>query len=167
MTQDANLHPRKLYTTLCSRTELGARASTALDFLRSNTGAESGFLLLPRGGELYVAARSMTGALPSSLMERALTLWASESEVAPNADPTRTVEMGQLGPISAVEIRSWLPDGQCFEPCLLATYRDSEWVPVGIAVLKVRPGEAIQAVRRAHIDAVCNAFIDCAKTSGV
>jgi hypothetical protein len=101
-------------------------------------------------------------------MERALTLWASESDVAPSADPTRTVEMGQLGPICAIESRSWkLPDGQCFEPCLLATYRDAEWVPVGIAVLKVRPDEPIQAVRRAHIDAVCNAFIDCAKTGRV
>jgi hypothetical protein len=75
--------------------------------------------------------------------------------------------VGQLLDANVTESPTWkLANGDCFEPRLLALYRESRWIPVGIAALKVTPGQSLSPIRRAHIDSLCNAFLDSGDVGG-
>jgi hypothetical protein len=169
MSEPANhVHPRKLYSMLCACADARARAVAALEFLCSSMGADSGFLLLARSGDLSVASSSGERAIASELMERAGQLWAKESDVQPEGDNTRTVDIRQLvePPAASAEQPVWtLSNGERFEPRLLSVYRDNVWVPVGLALLENRKGQALRPIRGAHVEALCNAFIDSADVS--
>lgn len=154
-------HPRKLYSALCECKDSRARAAYALEFMRNSTGAPSGFLLLAKAGELLVAASTQDQAAPAELMEQAKSMWAKESEQQAEGDKTRTVDVSKVAAMVALEpTRSWKLAGGDYEPRLMGIYRDSHWVPIGIAVLAVRQGSSLSPIRRAYIDALCNAFID-------
>lgn len=148
---------------LCGCGDARARAAAALDFLCGNTQATAGFLLLARAGALGVAASSTQQAVPAGLVERAMSFWLRESEVESIESQTRTLELSQLRDANLTEsVTLKLPNGESFEPHLLGIYRESRWVPVGVALLKVTPGQTLLPLRRAHIDALCNAFLDSA-----
>jgi hypothetical protein len=170
MSEPANhVHPRKLYSMLRDCADARARAVAALDFLCSSMGAESGFLLLARGGELSVASSSRDRAIAPDLMERALQLWAKESDAQPEGDDTRTVDIRQLvePPAASAEQPVWtLSNGERYETRLLSVYRDSIWVPVGLALLEHRSAQPLRPIRGAHVEALCSAFLDCADVSG-
>jgi hypothetical protein len=168
MSEPANhVHPRKLYSMLCACADAPARAKAALDFLCSSMGAESGFLMLVRGGELSVACSSGGRALAPELMEPVMQLWAKESDAQPEGDNTRTVDIRALvEPAASAEPSAWaLSTGERFEPRLLSVYRDSVWVPVGVALLKARAEQRLRPIRGAHVEALCNAFLDSADVS--
>jgi hypothetical protein len=88
-------------------------------------------------------------------------MWVKESEQQAEGDKTRTVDVSKVAATVALEpARTWKLSGGDYEPRLLGIYRDSQWIPIGIAVLAVRSGGALSPIRRAYIDALCNAFID-------
>lgn len=154
-------HPRKLYSSLCECKDTRARAASALEFIRATSGASGGFLLLARAGELLVSASTNDQAPPAGLMEHAKDMWARESEVQSEADKTRTVDVSKVAATVALEpTQSWKLGSADYEPRLLGIYRDSQWIPIGIVVLGVRPESSLSPIRRAYIDALCNAFID-------
>jgi hypothetical protein len=129
--------------------------------MRNSTGAPNGFLLLAKAGELLVAASTQDQAAPAELLEQAKSLWIKESEQQAEGDKTRTVDVSKVAATVALEpTRTWTLGGSDYEPRLLGIYRDSHWIPIGIAVLAARSGSSLSPIRRAYIDALCNAFID-------
>jgi hypothetical protein len=98
-------------------------------------------------------------------MERATQLWAKEADAQPEGDNTRTIDIRALvEPAGAsAEQPVWaLSTGERFEPRLLSIYRDGVWVPVGLALLKARTEQRLRPIRGAHVEALCNAFLDSA-----
>jgi hypothetical protein len=165
----SHVHPRKLYSMLLACADARARAAAALDFLCSSMDADSGFLMLARNGELVVACSSGERAIAPELMERATQLWAKESDAQPEGDKTRTIDIRALvePPSASAERLLWtLSNGERFEPRLLSVYRDSVWVPVGVALLEARTEQHLRPIRGAHVEALCNAFLDSADVSG-
>jgi hypothetical protein len=161
----SHVHPRKLYSMMLACADARARAVAALDFLCSSMDAESGFLMLARSGELVVACSSGERAIAPELMERATQLWAKEADAQPEGDNTRTIDIRALvEPAGAsAEQPVWaLSTGERFEPRLLSIYRDGVWVPVGLALLKARTEQRLRPIRGAHVEALCNAFLDSA-----
>ena len=153
------MHPRKLYTQLCECKDARERAIAALGFMRDASLADQGFLLLWRGGELMLVASSNGDEMPGKIMAKARELWDRESDTQPESDLTATIESSSIALTPAIP--RWHGErGECYEPRFLGIYRDSSWVPVGMAVLRVDPGGSLQPLRRAYFDAICNAFID-------
>jgi hypothetical protein len=159
MTQASHMHPRKLYTSLCECADARERAASGLAFMRGACGAEEGFLLLWRGGELVLAASSSGRELPNAIMDKAREQWDWESDTQRECDATLTIDASKL--IAAPETPRWEGvQGERYEPRFLGIYRDSTWMPVGMAVLRIAQAGPLHPIRRAYIDAICNAFLD-------
>jgi len=153
------MHPRKLYTNLSECKDSRERAAEALGFLRDASGAEAGYLLLWRSGELVLVASSQGQDMPPTILEKARAQWEREADTQPESDLTRTIEAATV--IATPETPRWDgPRGERYEPRFLGIYRDSQWVPVGMAVLRVPQSGSLSPLRRAYFDALCNAFID-------
>ena len=158
------MHPRKLYTSLCECADARERATSGLAFMREACGAEEGFLLLWRGGELVLAASSTGHDAPSAIMARAREQWDWESDTQRDCDATLTIDASKL--VSVPETPRWEgAHGERYEPRFLGIYRDSAWVPVGMAVLRISQSGPLQPIRRAYIDAICNAMLDSGDVS--
>lgn len=162
MTQSAShMHPRKLYTSLCECADARERAVKGLAFMREACGAEEGFLLLFRAGELVLGASSSGRELPTAIMERAREQWDWEADTQRDCDATLTIDASKL--VAVPETPRWEgAQGERYEPRFLGIYRDSTWMPVGMAVLRIAQTGPLHPIRRAYIDAICNAFLDSA-----
>lgn len=158
------MHPRKLYTSLSECADARERATSALAFMRDACGADEGYLLLWRGGELVQAASSNGRDVPTAIMERAREQWTWESDTQRECDATLTIDASKL--VAVPETPRWEgAQGERYEPRFLGMYRDSTWVPVGMAILRIAQTGPLQPIRRAYIDAICNAFLDSTDVS--
>jgi hypothetical protein len=155
----AALKPTQLQKKLIACAGPKERAAEVLSFLVSSAGARAGYVLLSRNGELVLAASSDQRELPAQLMERARALWASDQASHSEADNTRTLDARQLGS-TQLESQDWqAPDGERYLPRVLGIYRNSRWVPVGIAVLAADENGP-RRIRHAYVDAICNALLE-------
>ncbi len=157
----APLHPRKLYTRLRECGSTLARAQAALEFMRTSTTSDAGFLFLPRGGDLILIASAGTIEPTPELLLEAKRTWDRELDRQP--DDNKTMELSSVEALRlAHESAVWKSsDGESFERRLLSIYRPSGWTPVGLVLLKSKEiGRSLQPVRQVHIEALCNALLD-------
>jgi hypothetical protein len=155
-----SLHPRKLYDMLAACTSLDARARAALAFLRGCTGSVGGFLFLAEGEGLVLKAQTTPEPPSPELSSEAERVWRRELEAERDDGQTRTVDLrARKKSDPAAEGLLWSDTkGVAYERRMLATYRGPRFVPVGIVLLQAAP--AVVALRHAHVEAICNAFID-------
>jgi hypothetical protein len=132
-----------------------------LEFLRSATGANGGYLFLWNNAELVLAAAAPGGEPPSGLEREALRFWNDHprSTRSDNATVDLHGHMKTLNPDDGVSSVT-TPSGTTFLHRVLTVHRDSQWVSVGIAMLEHESAQFLATLRRAHIDALCNALID-------
>jgi len=152
--------PRKLYTQLRECTSTLSRAQAALEFIRTCTTSEGGFLFLPRSSELTLIASS-NGAQPSpELLLEAKRTWDRELDRQP--DDNKTLELSSIEALRAAQENAvWRnQDDETYERRLLSIYRATGWTPVGLVMLRTRDGKSLQPIRQVHIEAVCNALLD-------
>jgi hypothetical protein len=160
------IHPRKLYAMLRACPSRQDRARAALDFLINCTAAASGFLMVRDGGELEMAASSPNLVAPQSLMDEVQRAWERELDTPHDDSKTKTIDVSAIKvPARSSKSPLWEgPGGERFDHRVLSTYRGRHWVPVGIAVFE--PERESNLLRQAHIEAVCNAFIDAGDVPG-
>jgi hypothetical protein len=160
MAEPTNLpHPQKLYSALRAHGSAEARATAIFEFMCSSTGAESGFLFLPRGDALVCSAGSSLPP-PAALSTEVNTAWNRELDRQPednNMDKTLDIKA-----LDALRLSKPPPALSAFpyERRMLSIYRGPRWVPIGIAMLKARAGKALLPMRQVHIAALCNALLD-------
>ncbi|MEY4579578.1 MAG: hypothetical protein RL701_4281 [Pseudomonadota bacterium] len=155
-------HPRKLYSDLRGVASRDARAQAISDFMCACTGAAGGYLLLVRGTELGIAARSSVDPPSSELLNAVMLAWSRESD-RPDDSNTKTMDLAALGDIARApsNVRWQSSQNEIFEHRVLGIYRNSQWTPVGMAMLKVKAGgRTLKPVRQAYIEALCNALLD-------
>lgn len=154
-------HPRKLYTQLRECASSQARAQAALEFVRTCTSSEGGFLFLARGGQLQLAASTHPASPPADLVEEAHRTWARELDREP--DDNKTLELSTIETLRAAqESPLWRSASEeLFERRLLSVYRSQSWVPVGLVMLRTHDNKALVPIRQVHIEALCSALLDC------
>lgn len=160
MAEPTNLpHPQKLYSALRAHGSAEARAAAVFEFMCSSTGAEGGFLFLPHGDALVCRAGSILPP-PAALSTEVNAAWDRELDRQPedgNMDKTLDVKaLDALRLSKPPAPQSAFP----YERRMLSIYRGPRWVPVGMAMLKARPGKALLPMRQVHIAALCNALLD-------
>lgn len=156
----APLHPRKLYALLRECTSAEKRALAALEFVRSCTSSDRGFLFLQRAGELQLAA-STDGEQPQpDLIVEARRTWDRELDRQP--DDNKTLELSSIEALRAAqESPLWrTSNSEVFERRLLSVYRSQTWVPVGLVMLRTSENKALVPIRQVHIEALCGALLD-------
>jgi hypothetical protein len=154
-------HPRKLYTTLraCSSPKL--RAESSLDFLCKSAGSNAGFLFLLLNGKPQLASSTSDAKPAAGLLAEVELVSARELDQQPDARTTKTLDLSELTASSVQQNAGWPgANGERFELRMLSTYRTGRWMPVGLVALEAGSGQSLAAFRQAHIDALCNAFID-------
>lgn len=162
MTASASVvHPRKLYAALVASPSSSARAHDALQFLCSASGAERGYLFVEQLGELVLAASHRAEPPSAELLAEVRRLWGREFDIAP--DSNRTLDVHEL---QATSSRPELKLPGDFQPRALSTYRTGSWCAVGILALQAHPERPLELLRQAHIDAICNAFLDAPANPG-
>src|ERR1700755_249055 len=154
-------HPRKLYTQLRECASAQARAQAALEFVRTCTSSEGGFLFLARGGQLQLAASTLLVQPPTDLVEEVRRTWNRELDREP--DDNKTLELSTIEALRAAqESPLWKSASkEVFERRLLSVYRTQTWVPVGLVMLRTRENKALVPIRQVHIEALCSALLDC------
>jgi hypothetical protein len=137
-----------------------ARAQAALEFVRSCTSSDVGYLFLARAGDLILVASTQGEPPPADLIEEARRTWDRELDRQP--EDNKTVEFSSLDALVAAQERPlWHASNQdVFERRLLSLYRGVTWVPVGLVMLRTRENQALVPIRQVHIEAVCNALLD-------
>ncbi len=161
MSESAALpRPRKLYTQLRECVSAPARAQAALEFVRTSTSSDGGFLFLARAGDLVLAASTQGAQPPADLIEEARRTWDRELDRQP--EDNKTLEFSSLEALLAAQERPlWQASNQeVFERRLLSLYRGVVWIPVGLALLRTREEKALVPIRQLHIEALCNALLD-------
>lgn len=160
------IHPRKLYAMLRACPSRQDRARAALDFMINCTAAASGFLMVRNAEELVMAAESPNLSVPPVLLAEVKRAWERELETPHDDSKTKTIDVTAIKvPSRSTKTPLWRsPEGQTFEHRVLSTYRGRHWVPVGIAVFE--PERETNLLRQAHVESVCNAFIDAGDISG-
>ena len=153
-------HPRKLYSTLREASSTQARAQEALDFLRTCTSSDSGFLFVWRGNDLALAASTGGAVPPADVIAEAKRTWDRELDRQP--DDNKTLELSTIETLRKTqESPLWKSaDGELFERRLLSIYRNTGWTPVGLVMLRAKEGRALVPIRQVHIEALCNALLD-------
>lgn len=153
-------HPRKLYTNLREASSSQARAQASLDFLRTCTSSDAGFLFVLRGGELALAASTDGAQPPAALVTEARRTWDRELDRQP--DDNKTLELSSIEALRQTqESPLWKsPEQEVYERRLLSVYRNTGWTPVGLVMLRAKEGRALVPIRQAHIEAMCNALLD-------
>jgi hypothetical protein len=158
---NASTHPRKVYMALkaCASTEL--RAASSLDFLCNVAGSHAGSLFLLLNGKPTLVCSTSNARPAAGLLAEVELVAVRELDLQPDARTTKTLDLSELASSSARQNTGWPgPNGERFELRMLSTYRDERWVPIGLVALAAKDGESLAAFRQAHIDALCNAFID-------
>jgi hypothetical protein len=161
------LHPRKLYAQIRECASASDRAHAVLECLSGATGARSGFLLLFADRQLEVAAATAGGAPPAGLMEEARRAW-SEQSTSVRSDNTTMDVRGHMQHLTPTEqALPWTdPQGGAYVARILAVHRDSQFIQVGVAMLKLDAGRPLAALRRTHVEALCNALLDAGDVRG-
>jgi hypothetical protein len=158
------LHPRKLYAAIRACSSAQDRARTALLFACNGAGAASGLLFLAQKDGLKRAAGADSDATPE-LIEHVNEAWARRRE--PQGENSATIDTSELAAMTLAEDPHWTsPRGESFERRLLSVHRASRWVAVGIVMLRAVPARSLLAMRRAHVEALCNALIDAGDIYG-
>jgi hypothetical protein len=162
MSQPRDLpHPRKLYSALREAPSPQARARAAADFLCSCANAEAIHFFLARGAELVLAVSSPNETASPGLLAEATRAWSRDLEGQPEHSKTKTIDVSALDATSALEESAlWKSETGSYERRVLGTYRESHWVPIGLAMLKCRPDRDLSPIRQAHVESICNAFVD-------
>jgi hypothetical protein len=97
------------------------------------------------------------------LIAEATRAWNHELDRPADDNSTRTLEIDKIDALRNAEpSATWTsPLGETFERRLLSNYRSGEFTPVGLVMLRVPQGKRLSAIRRAQLEAICNALIDC------
>jgi hypothetical protein len=159
-------HPRKLYSMLLEAPSPQARAQAVSDFLCSCVGAEAIHLFLARGDELALVVSSPGETVTPELTSEAKRVWSRDLERQPDDQKTKTLDVSALELMRTAEQTSrWQSPSGSYERRILGVYRESRWVPVGIAMLKTNSDRALAPIRQAHIESICNALLDAGDVS--
>jgi hypothetical protein len=163
-----HIHPRKLYEMLRACPSRETRIRTALQFLSSRTESTQTYLFMRNAAELVLVASSPEGTQVPGLAEEAKRAWAGEQESANDDDRTKTVDIRTMEALQRPAATPlWQsPSGTTFDRAFLSLYRDGAWVSVGLFMFKPSELAAPKPVRRAHVEALCNAFIDAGDVAG-
>jgi hypothetical protein len=163
-----HLDPRRLYVTLRDQASAPERARSVLDFLASASGAEGGYLFLAHDGGLQLRSSSLPSNAPADLVAEATRAWNHELDRPTDDNATRTLEIDKIDALRGAEpSTTWMsPLGETFERRLLSNYRSGEFTPVGLVMLRVPKDRRLSAIRRAQLEAICNALIDCGDVVG-
>jgi len=158
----ANIHPRKLYELLCACPSAETRAQAAFQFLSRCTGSSHACLFLVRDGELVLVESSPGSAPVPGIGEEAKRAWRSEQEGKTEDDRTKTIDIRMLEDMpELMASRIWQsPNGIAFERSALSLYRAGAWVSVGLFMFKAAELTETTSIRRAHVEALCNALVD-------
>src|SRR4249920_441068 len=104
MSESAALpRPRKLYTHLRECASTQARAQAALEFVRTSTSTDGGFLFLARAGDLVLVASTQGLQAPVDLIEEARRTWDRELDRQP--EDNKTLEFSSLDALLAAQER--------------------------------------------------------------
>jgi hypothetical protein len=158
---NASTHPRKVYAALkaCASAEL--RAECSLEFLCKSARTDAGFLFLLLNGRPTLVCSTSDAKPAAGLLAEVELVAVRELDLQPDARTTKTLDLSELSSSSARQNTGWPgPNGERFELRMLSTYRDERWVPIGLVALAASGEQSLAAFRQAHIDALCNAFID-------
>ena len=155
-------NPRALYTQLRECASAALRAQAALEFVRTCTGSELGFLFLMRGGQLTLAASTHGVPASQDMLAEVERSWNRELDSHPEDNKTETLELSSIEALrSAQESPIWRnASSEAFERRLLSMYRGPNWMPVGLVMLRARDGRALAPIRQVHVEALCNALVD-------
>jgi hypothetical protein len=158
----AHIHPRKLYEALRACPSPETRRQAAFEFLRGRTGSSQAFLFTVNAGELMLVESSPDCAQVPGLVEEAKRAWTSEQDSTSDDDRTKTVDIRTMEALQrpAASLLWQSPSGTRFDRTFLSLYRDGAWVSVGLFMWKPSELAAPTPIRRAHVEALCNAFID-------
>jgi hypothetical protein len=153
--------PRKLYALLQAAPSSKERAQAVADFLCSCTEAVSIHLFFAHDRELTLAVSSPGHVASAELIAEAKRIWDQDAERQPEDQKTKTLDVNALESLLRAEQSShWQSPTGSYERRLLGMYRDSVWVPVGIAMLQRQANQPLGPVRQAHIESICNALLD-------
>lgn len=155
-------NPRTLYTQLRECASAALRAQAALEFVRSCTGSEAGYLFLMCGGQLTLAASTQGVPAPQDMVAEVARTWHRELDSHPEDNKTETLELSSIEAMrSAQESPVWRnANAEAFERRLLSMYRGPNWLPVGLVMLRARDGRSLSPIRQVHVEALCNALVD-------
>jgi hypothetical protein len=158
----AHIHPRKLYEMLRACPSHETRLRAAFQFLRGRTESNQSYLFMMNAAELTLVASSPSDAQVPGLAEEAKRAWSGEQDGATDDDRTKTVDIRTMEALQRPAASAlWLsPSGSTFDRAFLSLYRDGAWVSVGLFMFKPSELAAPKPIRRAHVEALCNAFID-------
>jgi hypothetical protein len=160
--------PLKLYTQLIECSSASTRATATLEFLRKCASAEAGFLFLVRGNQLRLAAKLGQDDPSPDLITEVKRVWNRELDKQPDDTSAKTLELNLVETLRQTDGPTWRsPDRETFERRILSVYRGAEWVPVGLAMLRVRDGKPMLPIRQVHLEALCNALLDAGDVPGL
>jgi hypothetical protein len=157
-------NPRKLYSTLRETPSANDRAQAVSDFLCSATGADAIHLFLARAGEPALVADSPSETASAEMLAEVRRAWNHDLERQPEDQKTKTLDVSALLP-TLEPPQPWKSATGSYQLRLLSVYRNSSWVPVGVAMLKCPTDRPLSPIRQAHIEAICNALIDAGDVS--
>jgi hypothetical protein len=154
------VHPRKLYEQLRDLPTHAERARAALDFLCGWTGAAGGYLFLAQDGQPALAASSSAEPPSGPLVEQVRRAWEHELLNQTHDATTRTVDIRvHRKADAAAGTQLWQDaNGVQYEHRMLDTQRGLQWQPVGMVLLQANT--QLVALRQAHVEALCNVFLD-------
>jgi hypothetical protein len=157
----AATHPRELYTMLRACSSDTVRAEKTLEFLCSCAGATGGYLFQLRDGQPALAAGSHDRAPGADLVAEVTRMCLCELDAAAEERATETLDASLLAAQFGAAKQGWEgADGKRFHIRMLSTYRDRRWAPMGLIALRADNERPLAAFRQAHIEALCNAFLD-------
>jgi hypothetical protein len=158
----AHIHPRKLYELLRACPSAETRAKAAFQFLSGAAGSNHACLFLVRGADLVLVGSSPGTAQVPGMAEEAKRALSAEQETKVEDDRTKTVDIRMLEamPEAPVSTTWQSSSGLVFDRSALSLYRDGGWISVGLFMFKPAELTAAKSIRRAHIEALCNAFVD-------
>jgi hypothetical protein len=158
----AHIHPRKLYELLRACPSAETRAKAAFQFLAGASGSGHACLFLAGGADLVLVESSPGSAQVPGLAQEAIRALHAEQDMKVEDDRTKTVDIRMLEAIPETPLSTiWHShSGVAFDRSALSFYRDGRWATVGVFMFKPAELAAAKSIRRAHIEALCNAFVD-------
>ena len=162
-----NIHPRKLYEVVRACPSPETRIKAAFQFLVGTSGTSHAAMFMQRGGELVQVASLPDQTQVPGMAEEAKRAWTVELKAQSDDDRTKTVDIRALEsmPQPAASPTWQAPNGMSFERTFLNVYRDGGMAAVGLFLWKPAELAAMPTIRRAHVDALCNAFVDAGEAS--
>ena len=162
-----HIHPRRLYELVRACPSPEARIKAAFQFLVGTSQTTQAFLFMARAGELVMVDSVPEQAPLPGLLEEAKRAWRSDQTAQVEDDRTKTMDIRTLEALQQPTANpTWLgPNGVSYEHAFLSLYRDGAWAFIGVFMFKPSELAATPAIRRTHLDALCNAFVDAGDAS--